>query len=82
MVALQQRSKFRRRRRFRIFVSSGGSRVQGGEAEEGVYLSEIMDGSVSHSEVSLKLGPLGAEIKDFVGGPVCFESIFLEWISG
>ena len=82
LAALRWRRKFRRRRRFRIFVGSGGSRVRGGEAEEGVDLSEILDASVGHSEVSLKLGHPGAESKDFVGGAGCFESILLEWVSG
>ena len=36
---------------------------------------------MGHSEVSLKLGHLGGESKDFVGGARCFESIFLEQIS-
>ena len=69
MAALWQRRKFRRRRRRRlcILVVSGGSRVQGGAAEEGlgVNLSEILDASVGHSEVSLKLGLPGTESKDF-----------------
>ena len=82
MAALRRRRKFRRRRRFPIFVGSGGSSVRGGEAEEGVDLSEILDASVGHSKVSLKLGHQAAESKDFVGGAGCFESIFLEWVSG
>ena len=82
MAALLRRRKFRRRWRFRILVGSGESRVWGGEAKEGVDLSEILDASVGHSEVSLKLGHLGVESKDFVGGAGCFKSIFLECISG
>ena len=81
MAALRRRRKFWRRRRFRIFVGSGRSRVRDGEAEEGVDLCEILDASVGHSEVSLKLGHPGAENKDFVGRAGCFASIFLEWIS-
>ena len=49
------------RSRFRVFIGSGGSRVQGGAAEEGVDLSEISDAIVSHSEVSLNLGYSGTE---------------------
>ena len=81
LAALRRRRKFRRVRWFCVFIGSGGSRVWGGEAEEGVDLSEILDTSVGHSEVSLKLGHPSAESKDFVGGAGCFESIFLEWIS-
>ena len=81
MAALRRRRKFWRRRRFRIFVGSGGSRVWDSEAEEGVDLSKILDASVGHSKVSLKLGHRSAESKDFVGGAGCFESIFLERIS-
>ena len=82
MAALRQRRKFRPVGRFRVLVGSGGSRVRGVEAEEGVDLSEILDTSVGHSEVSHKLGHPGAESKDFVRGAGCFESIFLERISG
>ena len=91
MAALWQRWKFRRRRRrLRILVGSGGSRVRGGAVEEGVDLSEILDASVGHSEVSLKLGHPGVESKDFnfrcwwlkcVGRAGGFTSIFLEWVS-
>ena len=71
----------RRGWRFRILIGSGGSSVRGSKAEKGVDISEILDASVGHSEVSLKLGHPGAESKDFVGGVGCFASIFLEWIS-
>ena len=40
--------------------------VQGGVAEEGVDLGEISHAIVGHSEVSLKLGHLGAEGKFLV----------------
>ena len=81
MAALRRRRKFWWRQRFRIFVGSGRSRVRDGEAEEGVDLSKILDASVGHSEVSLKLGHPSAESKDFIGGAGCFERIFLERIS-
>ena len=55
MAAFWRRRKFRRRRRVRILVGSGGCRVQGSAAEEGVDLSEILDASVGHSKVFLKL---------------------------
>ena len=90
LAALRRRRKFRRRRRLLILIGSGRSRVWGGAADEGVDLSEILDTSMGHSEVSLKLGHPGAESKDFifycqwlkcVGGAGCFTSIFLEWVS-
>ena len=57
------------RRRFPVFIGSGGSRVLGVAAEEGVDLGEISDAIVSHSEVSLKLGYSGRE--DEVVGFCC-----------
>ena len=75
-----------RRRRFRDLVGSGGSWVQGVVAEEGVYLSAILDASVGQSEVSLKLGHscLKGEFLVFrccrlryARGVGCFASILL-----
>ena len=58
-LAAHPRSRgFRRRWRFYVFVGSGGSRVRGGAAEELVDISEILETSVGHSEVCLKLGHL------------------------
>ena len=50
------RRTFKRGWRFPVFTGSGGSRVRGGAAEEGVDLGEISDASVGHGEVCLKLG--------------------------
>ena len=65
---------FGRRWRFRVFVGSGGSRVRGGAAEERVGLSEILDASVGHSEVCIKLGNSGMEYE--VLGFRCRRLIF------
>ena len=80
---------FGRRRRFRVFVGSGGSRVRGGAAEERVYLSEILDASVGHSEVCLKLGHSCLKGEDlgfrcrrlrFAGGAGRLAGIFLKMV--
>ena len=63
------------------------SRVRGGAAEERVDLSEILDASVVHSEVCLKLGNSGTKEKvlgfrcrrlRFAGGAGCLVGIFLK----
>ena len=56
LATVRRRQTFRRGWRFRVFTGSGGSRVRGGAAEEGVDLSETSDASEAHSEVCLKLG--------------------------
>ena len=61
LSAVRRRQTLRRRRRFRVLNRSGGSRVGGGAAEEGVDLSEISNAIVRHSEVGLKLGYSGTE---------------------
>ena len=63
LAALWLERMFGGRRRFSGFVGSGGSRVRGGAAEEGVDLREISDAIVSHSKVTLKLGYSGSEGK-------------------
>ena len=87
LAALRQEQMFGGWRRFSGFVGSGGSRVRGGAAEEGVDLSEILDASVGHSEVSLKLGHSCLKGRDLVfrchrlrltGGAGRVTSIFLK----
>ena len=87
LAAVRQRRTFWRRRRFRVFIGSGGSRVPGGAAEEGVDLGEISDAIVCHSEVSLKLGYSGTEDEvlsfcyrrlRFAGGAGHLAGIFLK----
>ena len=50
---------FGRGQRFCVFISSGRGRVQSGLAGEGVDLSEILNASVCHSELSLEPGHSG-----------------------
>ena len=87
LVALRRRRTFRRRRRFRVFIGSGGSRVRGGVAEERVDLGEVSDAIVCHSEVSLKQGYSGTEGEvlgfrcrrlSFAGGAGRLTGIFLK----
>ena len=68
-------------------MGSGGSWIRGGVAEEGVDLSEILEASVGHSEVSLKLGHSGLKGEDlvfhcrrlrFTGGAGRVPGIFLK----
>ena len=87
LAAVQRRRTLRRRRRFRVFNGSGGSRVRGSAAEEGVDLSEISNAIVGQSEVGLKPGSSGTEGEvlgfhcrwlSFVGGTGRLASIFLK----
>ena len=48
------------------FVGSGGSRVRGGAADQGADLTEILNASVGHREVSLKLGHSCLKAEDLV----------------
>ena len=75
----------RRRQWFRVFNGSGGSRVRGGAAEEGIDLSEISNVIVGHSAVGLELGYSGTEGEvlsfcchrlSFAGGAGRLASIF------
>ena len=70
-----------------MFNGSGGSRVQGGAAEEGVDLCEIPNAIMSDSEVSLKLGYSSTEGEvlgfrcrrlRFAGSAGCVGGIFLK----
>ena len=65
-AALRQRQVSGRGQKFCVFIGSDWGRVRGGSAEEGVNLSEILNASMCHSEVSLELGHSGLEDKDFV----------------
>ena len=87
LAAVRRWWTLRRRRRFRVFNGSGGSRVRGGVAEEGVDLSEISNAIVGHSEVGLQLGYSGTEGEvlgfrcrrlSFAGGAGRLTSIFLK----
>ena len=87
LAAVRRRRTFWSRRRFRVFIGSGGSRVRGGAAGEGVDLGELSDAIVCHSEVSLKLGYSGTEDEvlgfhccplRFAGGARRLAGIFLK----
>ena len=87
LAAVRRRRTLRRGRRFRVFNGLGGSRVQGGAAEEGVDLSKISNAIVGHSEVGLKLGYSGTEDEvlgfrcrrlRFAGGAGRLAGIFLK----
>ena len=87
LVDIWRRRTLRRRWSFHVFNGSGGSRVRGGEGEEGVDLVESSNAIVGHSKVSLKLGYSGTEVevlgircrrKRFAGGAGRIVGLFPE----
>ena len=87
LAALWRGRHLGKKRAFRVFSGSGGSRVRDSATQKGIDLSEISDAILGHSEVGLQLGYLGSEGKDldfhcrrlrFTGGAGRVGGIFLK----